>query len=110
MADFVGDAGTGGAVIRGGVAVAVEVGRLQQAGRESFGVGGEDDDRADNLRIDSPLVRVGRLCKVGEIAHAIEGFRAAHVAEGIAAHDIERRIVDPFIGIAEANPESGQLG
>ena len=61
VADFVGDAGAGGAVVGGGVALAIEIGRLQDAGREKLGIGAEHDDCADDLRIDPPLVRIGRL-------------------------------------------------
>ena len=50
VADFVGDAGAGGAIIGGGVPLAVEIRRLQDAGREKFGVGAEHNDRADDLR------------------------------------------------------------
>jgi len=44
VADFVGDAGTGGAVIRGRVPLTVEIRWLKDAGRESLGVGAEHDD------------------------------------------------------------------
>ena len=89
--------------------MAVEIRRLQDSGGERFGIGSEEDDRADDLRIDSPLVGIGGLLQLGQIARTIECFCAAHIAEGVAAHDIECRVVDPFVRIADADPKCGQL-
>ncbi len=104
------DARARGSIIRGGVTLTVEIRRLQNAGCEKFGIGREHNHRADDLRIDSPLGRIGRLFQLGQVAQTIEGFRSAHIAERVAARNIERRVVDPFVGIADADRQRGQLG
>ena len=110
VADFVGDAGTGGAVVGGGVPLAVEIRRLQDAGGEKFGVGAEYNDGADGLRIDAPLGGISRLSQLRQVSQTIEGFGAAHVAEGVAAQNLQRGIVDPGVRVADADGQRGKLG
>src|SRR2546427_705852 len=51
VADFVSHTRTGGSIIGGGVAIAVEIRWLQQTGRKKFGIWAEQDHRADCLWI-----------------------------------------------------------
>ncbi len=110
MGDFMGHSGASGSVIGGGVALGIEIRRLQNGGGEKFGVGAEHDHRAGDLRIDRPLDGIDRLFQFGEIACAKKSFGATHISECVAADDFERRIVDPCVGVADDEFKRGQFG
>jgi hypothetical protein len=87
----------------------VEVGWLEDTGGKEFRVGAEHDHGAGLLRIDRPIDRIHRLLQAGQVSRAIELFGAAHISECIAAYNFERRIIDPFIGIADDDLQRGQF-
>jgi hypothetical protein len=76
VADLVGHSGTSGAVIGRGVALIIKIGWLQEGRGEGFRIGGEYDDRADDLRIDAPLAGIGWPLQLGQIVRTTKGFCA----------------------------------
>jgi hypothetical protein len=63
----------------------VEIRRLQDAGGKEFGIGAEEDDGTDGLRVDAPLGGISGLMKQSGVALAIELFGAKEIAEGVVA-------------------------
>src|SRR5882724_6936075 len=105
VADLVGHAGARGAVVGRGVTLVIKIGWLQDSRGEGFRIRGEHDNRPDDLRINAPLTGVGWAFQLGQVVRTIKRFRAAHVAEGIAANYLEGRIVDPRVRITDADFE-----
>ena len=56
----------------------------------------------------APLGGIGRLSQLRQVSQTIEGFGPAHIAKGVAAHDIQRRIVDPGVRVADADGQARQ--
>src|SRR5206468_2659362 len=95
VADFVSHTSTRRPVIGSRVAVVIEIGWLQDAGRKKLSIGAEHNDRSDSLRIYSPLGWIGRFFEPRQIARTVESLRSAHVTDGIATHNIKCGIVTP---------------
>ena len=102
VTDFVSHTSTRRTVIGSRVAVVIEIGWLQDAGRKELSIGAEHNDRPDSLRIYSPLDWIGRFFEPRQIARMVESLRSAHITDGIATHNVKSGIVNPFVRISHA--------
>src|SRR5947208_9255558 len=85
VADLVADDGAGGAVVHDGVALRVEVRRLQHRGRKVERIHRREIYRIDQLRIHDPLGAIDRGAELGEVVVQLEQLGALRVAERVAA-------------------------
>ena len=91
VTDVVADDGADGAVVRGVRCRRIELGRLQQRGREVVRVLLEHEDGADRLRRDPPLAHVHRLAEPGHGVAVVAVRDAPEIAHGVARiHDQSR--------------------
>ena len=57
-----------------------------------------------------PFGAIDGLAELGQAARQLEALGAIRVAVGVAAHDAQRRVIDPAVRIADADLERGELG
>ncbi|KIU01269.1 hypothetical protein QU39_00100, partial [Staphylococcus aureus] len=90
--------------------IGIEKGRLQDRGRESDLVGQRVVIGVHRLRRHVPQRAVDRLGETRQLELMLELAGAHRIAEQVAALHLERRVIDIFVGVADARLEGGQLG
>ncbi len=110
VADLVADGRADRTVIIGIVRLRIEIGWLQDTGREVERIGQRQVHGIDDLRHHGPLAAVDRAVQLGQVALVVGQFGAADIAVGVAADNIEIGIVDPLVGIADADLQRPKLG
>ncbi len=109
VADLVADDRAHRAVVHHHRTIRVEVRWLEDRRREVHRVHHREIHGVDGLRRHDPLGTVHGLAQFGEIPLRLELLGAQGIAERIARADVERGVVYPPIGIADADLEHGEF-